>query len=182
MKPIGYVRKTFTILLVILFIYNTVGFLVVYSFLSNHYKDCGIREAEEFADENEIQILVFDKTDIQNSKVDFRWIESREFKYNGDFYDIIKKEVNENQLILYCISDTKETKLEKDFECELDINTTNKKLNSGHKNIFNFFNYEVISEIDSNLSELKKLSYGCNYIKNYMPIFTEIPSPPPKGS
>jgi hypothetical protein len=179
---VGYVRKTFTILLAILFLYNTVGFLAVYSFLSKHYKDRGIREVEEFADENEIQILVFDKSDIQNRNVDFRWIESREFKYNGDLYDIVKKEENENQIILYCISDKKETKLEKDFEREIDNSTTNKKLNSGDKNIFNFFNYEVISEIDPNLSELKKLSYGCNYIKNYMPIFTEIPSPPPKGS
>jgi len=54
-----------------------------------------MKEAEEFADVEEIQILVFDKSDIQNSIVDFRWIHSNEFKYNGDMYDIVKKEENE---------------------------------------------------------------------------------------
>jgi len=179
----GYVKKTISILLAILFLYSTVGFLAVHSFLSNYYKELGIREVEEIADTNadEIQILVFDKSDIQNSKIDFIWIHSNEFKYNGDMYDIVKKEENENQLKLYCLNDSKETKLEKDFERELD-NTTNKKQNSRDNNPFNTLNSEAAGESALNLSDVKKISFGFNYIKNYIPICTEIPSPPPKLS
>lgn len=180
----GYLKKTISILLAILFLYSTVGFLAVHSFLSNYYKELGIREVEEIADAkaDEIQIFVFDKSDIQNSKIDFMWIHSDEFKYNGDMYDIVKKEENENQLILYCLNDSKETKLEKDFERELDNNTTNKKQNSGDNNPFKTLNSEAASETATNPSDVKKISYGFNHIKNYIPICTEIPSPPPKIS
>jgi len=176
----GYVKKTISILLAILFLYSTVGFLAVHPFLSNYYKELGIREVKEITDTDEIQILVFNKWDIQNSKIDFNWIHSDEFKYNGDMYDIVKKEENENQLILYCLNDSKETKLEKDFECEFDNNTTNKKQNSGDNNPFKTINSEAAGETATNASDVKKMSYGFNYIKNYIPICTEIPSPPPK--
>jgi hypothetical protein len=179
---VGYLKKTISILLTILFLYSTVGFLAVHPFLSNYYKELGIREVKELADTDEIQILVFVKSDIQNSKIEFMWIHSDEFKYNGDMYDIVKKEENENQLILYCLNDTKETKLEKNFERELDNNTTNKKQNSGDNNPFKTLNSEAATETALNLSDVKKINYGCNYIKNYVPICTEIPSPPPKFS
>jgi len=175
-------KKAVSILILSVFLYNTIGFLAIHTFLSNHYKERGMREAEEFADVEEIQILIFDKSDIQNSIVDFRWIHLNEFKYNGDMYDIVKKEENENQLILYCLNDTKETKLEKDFERELDNNTTNKKQNSGDNNPFKTLNSEAATETALNSSDVKKINYGFNYIKNYVPVCTEIPSPPPKLS
>jgi hypothetical protein len=178
----GYVKKTISILLTILFLYSAVGFLAVHSFLSNYYKELGIQKIEEIAEADEIQILVFDKSDIQNSKIDFMWIHSAEFKYNGDMYDIVKKEENENQLILYCLNDSKETKLEKDFERELDNSTTNKKQNSGDNNPFNTLNSEAVGESALNFPDITKTSYGFNYIKNYVPICAEIPSPPPKLS
>lgn len=178
----GYVKKIISILLALLFLYNTVGFLAVHTFLSNHYKERGMREAEEFSEADEIQILVFDKSDIRNSKIDFRWIQSHEFKYNGNLYDIVKKEEQENKLILYCISDVDETNLEEDFEREVDNSTTNKKQNSGDNNPFKTLNSEAAGETTLNLSEVKEISYGFNYIKNYLPICTEIPSPPPKLS
>jgi hypothetical protein len=178
----GYLKKTISILLTILFLYSTVGFLAVHSFLSNYYKELGIREVKELADTDEIQILVFDKSDIQKSKIEFMWIHSDEFRYNGDMYDIVKKEENENQLILYCLNDSRETKLEKDFERELDNNTKNKKQNTGDNNPFNTLNSEAAGESSLNLSDVKRISFGFNYIKKYVPICTEIPSPPPKFS
>jgi hypothetical protein len=178
----GYLKKTISILLTILFLYSTVGFLAVHFFLSNYYKELGLREVKEIADADAIQILVFDKSDIQNSKIEFMWIHSDEFRYNGDMYDIVKKEENENQLILYCLNDSRETKLEKDFERELDTNTTNKKQNAGDNNPFNTLNSEAAGESSLNQSDVKRISFGFNYIKNYAPICTEIPSPPPKFS
>jgi hypothetical protein len=175
-------KKAISILILSVFLYNTIGFLAAHSFLSNYYKELGLREVEEIADADEIQILMFDKSDIQNSKIDFMWVHSAEFKYDGDMYDIVKKEENENQIILYCLNDSKETKLEKDFERELDNSTTNKKQNSGDNNPFNTLNSEATGESALNLPDVTKISYGFNYIKNYVPICTEIPSPPPKLS
>ena len=74
-----------------------------------------------------IEFLVFDKDDILNGKVNFRWIHSREFKYNGDMYDIVKKEETDKQLIVHCINDTKEKKLEEEFEKRVHKNSLEDK-------------------------------------------------------
>ncbi|MDZ7626016.1 MAG: hypothetical protein U5J96_16410 [Ignavibacteriaceae bacterium] len=51
------------------------------------------------SEEEMIELLIFNKEDIENNKIDFRWIHSREFKYNGDMYDIVTKEETDKQLI-----------------------------------------------------------------------------------
>lgn len=43
-------------------------------------------------------------------KDQFFWESEDEFGLNGFMYDVIKKEVRDKELIIYCISDEKETK------------------------------------------------------------------------
>ena len=51
-----------------------------------------MQRADMPSEEEMIELLIFNKEDIENNKIDFRWIHSREFKYNGDMYDIVTKE------------------------------------------------------------------------------------------
>ena len=68
------------------------------------------------SEEEMIELLIFNKEDIEKGRLDFKWIHSREFKYNGDMYDIVTKEETDEQLIVHVINDTKEKKLEEEFE------------------------------------------------------------------
>ncbi len=77
--------------------------------------------------EEMIELLIFNKEDILEGKIDFRWIHSREFKYKGDMYDIVTKEETDKQLIVYVINDTKEKKLEEEFEKRVHKNSTEDK-------------------------------------------------------
>ena len=83
----------------------------------------GMLRADMPSEEEMIELLIFNKDDIENNKIDFRWIHSREFKYNGDMYDIVTKEETAEQLIVYVINDTKEKKLEEEFEKRVHKNS-----------------------------------------------------------
>ena len=120
-------KKITSILILSLFIYNTIGFLALHPVLSIYYKYVGMEQANRPSKEEIIELLIFNKEDIQKGKIDFRWIHSREFKYNGDMYDIVKKEETDKQLIVHCINDTKEKKLEDEFEKRVHKNSSEDK-------------------------------------------------------
>jgi hypothetical protein len=156
--------------------------MAVHPILSFYYKYLGMEQADKPSKEEMIELLIFNKEDIQKGKISFKWIHTREFKYNGDMYDIVKMEETNEQLIVHCINDTKEKKLEKDFEREFENNTSNKRQKSENNNPFKTLITEAVSESVSKLSEGKKLKYGFNYFESYKPNYMEILFPPPKYS
>jgi len=132
--------------------------------------------------ENElIELLVFNKEDIENNKINFRWIHSGEFKYNGDMYDVVEKNETEKQLIIYCINDTKEKKLEEEFEKKVKDNLADKKQKSDNNPFQKLISEAVCYSLIISLNE-NKSNFGADFSVNYKSISKEIPSPPPKYS
>lgn len=130
--------------------------------------------------EEMIELLIFNKEDIEMKKIDFRWIHSREFKFNGDMYDIITKNETDDQLIVYVINDTKEKKLEEEFDKRVHKNSTEDKNNRQlSKNLISIS--EPIQN-DQTKSKLICKSMFWNFMmesyKSYLP---EIPVPPPRS-
>jgi hypothetical protein len=173
-------KNTITILLSLVFVYNTVLFLAVHPFLSIYYKHLGNQRAENPSKVEKIETLVINKEDILEGKIDFMWINSHEFKYNGDMYDIIKKGENDNQLFLYCSIDAEEMNLEEGFKKRVHKNS------SEGKN-FPTIKY-IISSLFSGLIQYEQFSnaleYECslNFKRNdfYQSPLLNIPSPPPR--
>ena len=44
------------------------------------------------------------------------WEGENEFRLNGEMYDVVEKRMEDNKMIIRCISDRKETQLIKDYE------------------------------------------------------------------
>ena len=86
-----------------------------------------MQKIEKSVKEELIEFFIFDKKDVAENKIDFKWIHSREFIYNGEMYDIVKKEENDKQLFLYCINDKKEEKLEEEFAKKVEKDAEEKK-------------------------------------------------------
>jgi len=130
--------------------------------------------------EEMIELLIFNKEDIDNNKIDFRWIHPREFKYKGDMYDIVKKDENDKQLIVYCINDTKEKKLEEEFEKRVHKNSTEDKQRSTANN------YNLVSLSEPVQSEQIEIELAYNSVfsywrtDSYKSLHPNIPSPPPR--
>lgn len=135
--------------------------------------------AEMPSGEEMIELLIFNKEDIENDKIDFRWIHSREFKYNGDMYDIVKKEETDKQLIVYVINDTKEKKLEEEFEKRVHKNSTeNKHLPSIIK-----YSLSISEPVQSDQISFKldyQSTFDCRQYNLYFSLHLDIPTPPPK--
>jgi hypothetical protein len=173
------VKRIATILLLTLFVYNTIGFLAIHPLLSVYYKYLGMMRADMPSEEEMIELLVFNKEDIEKGRLDFKWIHSREFKYNGDMYDIVTKEETEEQLIVHVINDTKEKKLEEEFEKRVHKNSTeNKHIPSIIK-----YSSSISEPIQSEQIEII-LAYNSvfSYWRTdaYKSLYTDIPSPPPR--
>lgn len=127
-----------------------------------------------------IELIVFSKSDILNKKINFKWIHSREFKYNGDMYDIVEKEETETELIVYCINDTKEKKLEEEFEKKVHRNSLENK----QRPISNNLNFVSISEPVQTEDLVDVFETGSTFnswLNNfYSSLNLDIASPPPR--
>ena len=173
-------KKTATILVICVFVFNTIGFLAIHPFMSMYYKYLGMEQADKPSKEEMVELLIFNKEDIQKGKIDFKWIHSREFKYNGDMYDIVKKEESDKQLMVQCINDTKEKKLEEEFEKRVHKNSSeDKRLPSG-KNILNILLFEPIRSEQIRNDLVYEQSFNNWRTDFYQSTFLDIPSPPPR--
>jgi Rps23 Pro-64 3,4-dihydroxylase Tpa1-like proline 4-hydroxylase len=173
-------KKITSILILSLFIYNTIGFLALHPILSIYYKYVGLEQANKPSEEEMIELLIFNKKDIQEGKIDFRWIHSREFKYNGDMYDIVKKEETDKQLIVHCINDTKEKKLEEEFEKRVHKNSSEDKRLPVKINIINSLFSEPIQSEQIKNDLVYEQSFNNWRTDFYQSLFLDIPSPPPR--
>ena len=173
-------KKITSILILSLFIYNTIGFLALHPILSIYYKYVGLEQANKPSEEELIERLIFNKKDIQKGKIDFRWIHSREFKYNGDMYDIVKKEETDKQLIVHCINDTKEKKLEEEFEKRVHKNSSEDKRLPVKINIINSLFSEPIQSEQIKNDLVYEQSFNNWRTDFYQSLFLDIPSPPPR--
>jgi hypothetical protein len=173
-------RKFVSILILSLFLYNNFGFLAVHPLLSIYYKYLGMQRVEMPSEGELIELIIFNKEDIQKKKINFKWIHSREFKYNGDMYDIVEKKETETELIIHCINDTKEKILEEEFEKKVQKNSLENK----QRPISNNFNFVSISEpvqIEYPVDVIVSGSTFKNWINNfYSSPNLDIASPPPR--
>lgn len=139
-----------------------------------------MQRVEMPSEEELIEVLVFNKEDILEGKIDFKWIHSREFKFNGDMYDIVKKEETEKKLIIQCINDTKEKKLEEEFEKRVHKNSLEDKNLPTSKNVINISFSEPITKEQISNTLVYESSFNYKRTDFYQSTFIEIPSPPPR--
>ncbi len=147
--------------------------------MSMYYKYVGMQRADMPSEEEMIELLIFNKEDIENNKIDFSWIHSREFKYNGDMYDIVKKEETDKQLIVYCINDTKEKKLEEEFDKRVHKNSSEDK----HIPSIIKSSLSISEPVQSELIGIAQINETVfNYWRtdSYKSLYLDIPSPPPR--
>jgi hypothetical protein len=166
-------------LILSLFLYNTIGFLAIHPFMSMYYKYLGMLRADMPSEEEMIELLIFNKEDIENNKIDFRWIHSREFKYNGNMYDIVTKEETDKQLIVYVINDTKEKKLEEEFEKRVHKNSTeDKQIPSVIK--YSLSISEPVQQEQIGVALVNETVFNYWRTDSYKSLYLDIPSPPPR--
>lgn len=111
-------RKAFSILLLFVFLYNLVGYYVVFNMIQFQVKD----EVKYLLKHNvPLEDLVLISIENNESSL-LTWTKPhKEFRYQGQMYDVVLKEIKGSKTLYSCIHDFKESKL---FE-NLDIHIKN---------------------------------------------------------
>ena len=139
-----------------------------------------MQQANKPSKEELVELLVFNKEDLLEQKIDFRWIHSREFKYNGEMYDVVKKEEDDKQVFLYCINDEKEKNLEEEFEKAVHKNSSENKQRSVSYNYFNILLSEPVQSEQIGVALVYECEFNYSRTDTYNSPYLEIPSPPPR--
>ena len=171
-------RKTIAIFLLLLFAFNTGGFLFV-------FKIQQIRIRKEVKHQIKIGVPDADLTVIvvsEEIKNEIDWKNEGEFSFRGVMYDIVRKSSNKNgNLQLYCITDTQETLLFADLNKQVNKQMeTRKKDKNTVNNLFKLLTIiQVMPEYKYSecLIEIKKSDLQTAF---YLSPSLDILIPPPK--
>jgi hypothetical protein len=169
--------KIFTaILLAGLFLFNAIGFQLLFAFLI-------LQQEEEMhsliteSDSESLEMIVIDSSDPHY----LSQINEDEFFYNGSLYDVKSKEVKDGKIIFHCAKDKKELELLNHFGKMSDENTASKKQRPDDNNPFKTLTtepvcYSTLSQMD--FSHSKYENYERGY---YFQVRGDVPTPPPKS-
>ncbi len=169
-------RKT-TIFIVIVFIYNTFGFLLIQPLLSSYFEYIGTLKAENPSEEDKIELIILNEEDIGSNENNFKKMRPKEFQLNEKYFDIVKQEDRDFLIYFYWISDELENALEKERQDRFDENSLNKKEIPPENNQSNTVYSGPVCYL---APELQGSIYINNTSVHYLQICRDIPTPPPQ--
>lgn len=111
-----------------------------------------------------------------------KWTKAgKEFVYNKNRYDLVKKRIKNDSLYLYCVHDTKEERIIHNYKEAIQKNSCN---NTGHRKTNQFYP-KIIKDyyfqaININVFHTISVPVIYSYIHFYKSRSIELPSPPPK--
>jgi hypothetical protein len=163
-----------------LFVYNTIGFLAIHPFISLYLKHLGLEQAEFSKDNGLVELIVLRKNDILLKKINYVRIDSKEFRLNGNLYDIVKEIEKDSSIFLYCINDNRENSLFNELCKKIDDNVANRKQRNNNHNIIKKSITEPVSYLTINETDNAHLTYNNHSEKKYSFVWKEVITPPPQ--
>lgn len=174
-----YIKKSLVILITVLLLFNSSGYIFLYVSSLHFVKKYIIKALDNNEYDKEIFLLTLSKKDIAEGKISFKWIHSREFRYNGNMYDIKKNLSDEDSLRVYCYFDEKENLLEQLFHKFAKSESDKSKQKQTNINILSFiglfFHSDEICYSESVETNIISLKISVNDQFNF-----EVPTPPPQ--
>ncbi|MBK7377976.1 MAG: hypothetical protein IPJ03_03055 [Ignavibacteriales bacterium] len=176
------IKKIIVLLLTSLLIYHSGGFILIYtpaSFLIKKVTKELIRS--EMIDFPVVKFS-FSLEEINSGIEGLHWIHEKEFRYNGNMYDIVKKETTGDRVIYYCFADKKEDLLETSFEVHFQNGKETKSLESNTHKI----NLLSLSDWIAQPANCRSILFALGYLfpaasESELTPFLNVITPPPKN-
>lgn len=134
--------------------------------------------------ESELASFRFPSDKKSQEKMGIRWLEDREFAYNGNMYDVVHKQVDDDFIIYKCVNDTQEKMLFAGLGKQIKNTMNSDPSKSKTLNLLQKFNLLYYPENKINLEFLQSethLSY-CFNPQFYYNLSKEVITPPPRFS
>ena len=176
--PFYVLRKILLISLLALLIYNSIGFVISFQLFRHEWR---LKVREQLAisfGKDEVSFFTFHKNNPTSNR--------HEFEINGQFYDVISREIQGDSVVVKCFSDEKETQLIAQFHDDIQKNIAQKT--DYQKKTQLFFTYLLKDFIFENefplttppsVLEVKKSLFSAS--ASFYPLcFVHIVAPPPE--
>jgi hypothetical protein len=166
-------RKCISFILLVIFLFNVGGYYLWFSVKQNNVQKEIRNEIRKGLKESELTLIIVNI----NNQEGICWVKAgKEFRYKGDFYDVVKKKIKNQKLCYYCINDKKEQILISNFnKSHNSKKETEKKL----KRAFSTNNYFSTRYFLTNNLYSTDIKYPDLDYNNKSQII-KIPSPPPR--
>lgn len=179
-----YFPKFIYFFLVVLFVYNSFGYLFLYFPVKSIIKQM-VQESikEKKIDREELSVLVFGLSDLVENKYSFTWIKpDKEFRYNGKMYDVENKEVKGDSIYYSCYYDHKENILEEIFTLQFNDHKKDKTHSSLQRIVLMGLFSEEINNINTKLDHPKITSIPLQKTEaGLLTNVIDVPTPPPRS-
>ncbi len=119
-------KKVVSILLVTVFLLQTLGLYLVFKFKQAEIRCKVNNEIDAELPDERLVLLKFDMHFSDETGNNLRWTDDNEFIYNGKMFDVLRMEKHGSEGIwFYCLADEKETKLVTDFRRQMNDHMNN---------------------------------------------------------
>ena len=113
----------------------------------------------------------------ENNNHTFKWIENgKEFRYQGDMFDVVKIRIKDHKKYIYCLNDIKEKQLITKYLKTQKSKKKSEKIHRRNDLITKYVPSSVILNFNLNTTEFINKTWHYIYQSN----IPNIPSPPPK--
>ena len=112
-------RKPFAVFFLVIFLANTAGLGLLSAYLLHRHRV----EMKEAAKSQSGEILRIAIADLESGKEKLDWVKEHEFDFHGNRYDVISQSREGDFLVIRCINDTKEKKLERRLAEQTESNS-----------------------------------------------------------
>ncbi|MDX2002745.1 MAG: hypothetical protein SFW35_09955 [Chitinophagales bacterium] len=109
-------KRAFAILLISIFIFNEVGHLCIFLFERMAVRKEVKHSMLDALDNGKLLAFSFSKQQL----ADLDWEDEHEFRLQGKMYDVVRREIKDGLVTLYCYSDDQETQLLAGLEKEVE--------------------------------------------------------------
>jgi hypothetical protein len=167
-------KKILSLVLVFVFFYGIMGFYLNFEIQQYKIKEEIKERIIHNLPEKELTLLRISSSD----KEKITWTENdKEFRYNGNMYDVVKIKAGTDTTYYYCFNDEKESKLFVNLDKLVKEQTDNSQSRTNQKkqDITYFFHELSYTQC---LTEIPFLYF--NYPSRYKSFYTDVLSPPPR--
>ena len=169
-------KKLSLIILIAVFAYGQVGYYIVMHHSQSVQKEVIKEKILSQLKEDELEII-----SVSDNHKQIYWEEEgKEFLFNGEMYDVVKRKIINGKVVLYCINDKKEKELVDNYNLITKHNSSSDK--KGKNNIDNSFNLFVYHDEKNNYVYFTRGSNNFPSFDSRLPknLMDNI-SPPPKA-
>jgi len=176
-------KKVLPVILVILLLFNTGGFYIIFKSLQYRVKKEIKEQIKCSLPDTDLSLIKMNKKDARPGSSLLKWYEEgKEFVYRGRMYDVVKQEIKGDTIYYYCINDIKEEQLFAVLNGILDKTMQSDGMKERVlKRVFQLSqNFYVLLK-----APLSADRNGCGiiyypYTEEYLYIIHDVPIPPPK--